>query len=439
MNSEDQNLVNPEEFEIRDKRYFQIDVIKAAMIFLVIYDHTIPWVIKGEIGVALWERISIPVFLVIMGFNMGLSFSKNKDQRFRTFYSWKYFKRKFWRYVYPFIILYLVSSLIGLAINGFEWNALNQYKKDGWHFFNLFTGILLFWGPGNWFLPVIFWSILLLPLLYKGFSGKILPIITAILIHFNILVILLSLVLGIYQFLPIMFCTLFFLPFLSIGFSSKLVWRIFALFLCYAIEISLQLTIFIIFPAPFLTWQAYYDFMYWYLFIVTTPFFMLSAIGLGMWFSKKPNIFAKQNIFIWILFPLSLYYLIQYQFFDFRFDFIRGDYNLFVFPYSAFLVLLGIKLLPRKWDHWFGRAISTIGKSTYHILLTQILYFSVVYSVYGDHYGASIFGINTSYDLTIYLYLIINWLICIPCGVFWYYVDLKIRDYYLRRKKNTPP
>ena len=86
---------------------------------------------------------------------------------------------------------------------------------------------------------------------------------------------------------------------------------------------------------------------------------MLSAIGLGMWFSKKPNLFAKQNLFIWILFPLSLYYLIQYQFFDFRFDFILGDYNLFVFPYSAFLVLLGIKLLPKRWDNWFAKTIST--------------------------------------------------------------------------------
>ena len=275
-----------------------------------------------------------------------------------------------------------------------------------------------------------------MPLLYKGYPGKILLLITIILINLNLIGILLCWVLGIYQFLPVLFCTLLFLPLLSIGFSSKLIWRIFTLVLCFAIEISLQLAIFIIFPTPFPTWQAYYDFMYWYLFLVTAPLFMLSAIGLGMWFSKRPNLFAKQNLFIWILFPLSLYYLIQYQFFDFRFDFIRGDYNLFVFPYSALLVLLVIKLLPKKWDNWFTQAISTIGKSTYHILLTQILYFAVVYSTYGDHYGASIFGIIWSYDLTIYFYLIINWAICIPCGVLWYYIDVKLRDYYRGYKRN---
>ena len=391
METDDQNIIKNELIEINKERYFQVDFLKAIMIFLVIFDHTIPWdPIKNELGVAFWERISIPVFLVIMGFNMGLSFSKMEDKRLRKLYSWRYFKKKFWRYIYPFIVLWLVSSLIGLAINGFDWNALNQYEEANWDFDHLFIGILPFWGPGNWFLPVIFWAILLLPLLYKGFSGK-------------------------------------------------LIWKILTLLLCYVIELSLQLTLFNIFGAPpFPTWEAYFEYLYWFLFVATTPFFMLSAIGLGMWFSKRPNLFAKQNIFMWIIFPVSLYYLIQYQFFDFRFEFIRGDYNLFVFPYSAFLVLLGIKLIPKRWDNWFAKAISTIGKSTYHILLTQILYFSIVYSLYGDHYGASILGINMSYDLTIYLYLIINWVICIPFGVFWYYVDFKLRNYYMLHKKNKP-
>jgi len=138
MEADNQILIKPDEIEIKDKRFFQVDFIKAVMIFLVIYDHTIPWVIKREIGVSFWERISIPVFLVIMGFNMGLSFSKLEDTRFRKMYSWRYIKRKFWRYIYPFIVLWIVSSLIGLAINGFEWNALNQYEEANWEFDHLF-------------------------------------------------------------------------------------------------------------------------------------------------------------------------------------------------------------------------------------------------------------------------------------------------------------
>jgi hypothetical protein len=373
-----QNSDKIEEIKDTSRYYFQVDFLKAVMIFLVIFDHTIPWSLKENIGVALWERISIPVFLVIMGFNMGLSFRRVENPSLRTLYSSRYFKGKFWRYIYPFIVLWIVSSLIGLSINGVD--ALNQYRP-GWNFFHLFIGILPFWGPGNWFLPVIFWTILIMPLLYKGFSGKLL-------------------------------------------------WRILSLVLCYAIELSLQFAIFFRYsPFSFSTWGAYYEYLYTLEFIFTTPFFMLSAIGLGMWFSKKPNLFAKQNLFMWILFPLSLFYLIQYQFFGFRFEFIRTDYHLLVSPYSAFLVLLVIKLLPMRWDNWFGKAISTIGKSTYHILLTQILYFAVVVSLYGDHYRASIFGINFSDNIDIFLYLIINWVICIPCGVFWHFIDEKLLKY----------
>jgi len=69
--------VNSEK-EKKHASFFQVDVLKTIMIFLVIFDHTIPWDIKDHLGVALWERISIPVFLVIMGFNMGLSFQKKR-------------------------------------------------------------------------------------------------------------------------------------------------------------------------------------------------------------------------------------------------------------------------------------------------------------------------------------------------------------------------
>ena len=127
-----QNSDKIEEIKDTSRYYFQVDFLKAVMIFLVIFDHTIPWSLKENIGVALWERISIPVFLVIMGFNMGLSFRRVENPSLRTLYSSRYFKGKFWRYIYPFIVLWIVSSLIGLSINGV--GALNQYRP-GWNFF----------------------------------------------------------------------------------------------------------------------------------------------------------------------------------------------------------------------------------------------------------------------------------------------------------------
>ena len=97
MNDLNIQSINNEQEEISSPRktsFFQIDFLKASMIFLVIFDHMVSWNIKSDIGVALWERISIPVFLVILGFNMGHSFRGQGELSLRQLYSWRYFKKK---------------------------------------------------------------------------------------------------------------------------------------------------------------------------------------------------------------------------------------------------------------------------------------------------------------------------------------------------------
>ncbi|MFX1391028.1 MAG: acyltransferase family protein [Promethearchaeota archaeon] len=371
-----------EDLEGISKNYFQIDFLKAAMIFLVIFDHVVAWGIKSDLGVALWERISIPVFLIIMGFNMGLSFQRSGATTLKELYSWKYFKSKILRYIVPFLVLYAFSTLIGLIIYQFNITAMwwNQYYPSH-GFIQLFTGILPFWGPGNWFIPVIFGSILIFPLLYWAFTKK----------------------------------------------------QILTLILCFTVEISLQLYLFF-FIGDITTWEeAYIIGEVFIIGLVMTSFpFYMSAIGLGLWFSFNRKPFSKRNLFIWILFPISLVYIIAYQFFGFRLrignvPLIRGDYNFLVFPYSAVIVLLTLVTLPllMKCDIFykifykiFHKPISLIGKSTYHILLTQILGYGIVFAMRGTHYLIDVY--STPWDI---FYLFYGWLIFIPFGILWYKID----------------
>ncbi|MHA2124870.1 MAG: acyltransferase family protein [Promethearchaeota archaeon] len=218
-------------------QYFQIDFLKAAMIFLVIFDHMVAWVIKSEIGVTLWERISIPVFLVLMGFNMGNSFQKKGLTTLKELYSWSYFKSKILRYIVPFLVLYGFSTLIGLILYQFNVRFMyygQYYPQHG--LIQLFTGILPFWGPGNWFIPVILGSIIILPLIYWAFTKK---------------------------------------PVLS-------------LILCFVVEIALQLTVFF-FINEITSWKEVHIIG---LFMNSFPFY-LSAIGLGLWFSFNRKVFSN--------------------------------------------------------------------------------------------------------------------------------------------------
>ena len=347
--------------------YFQIDFLKAVMIFLVIFDHIVSWGIKNDIGVALWERISIPVFLVIIGFNMGLSFQRRGVLKLRELYSWKYFKSKILRYIIPYLILYAVSTFIGLFIYGFDLSEMyhSQYYPH-WGFMNLFIGILPFWGPGNWFIPLILQSILVLPLLYRAFIKK--PILTLI--------------------------------------------------SCFIIEIILQLIVFF-FIGEITSWQELHILNMF----MTSILFYLSAVGLGMWFSFGYNLQENRNFFMWFLYPISLAYIVAYQFFGFRFlindvPLLRGDYHFLVFPYSAFLFLLTMRFLPQKSERKISKTISLISKSTYHILLIQILGFGIIYALWGTHYSIDI-GFRPD-DI---LDLIFAWIAFIAFGILWFRID----------------
>ena len=79
--------------------------------------------------------------------------------------------------------LSLISTIIGGLFYGFSLEAimLGQWgtSYDTRH---LFIGVLPFWGPGNWFIPVIFGSIVIMPLIYKGFSGSTFRAITSLVI-----------------------------------------------------------------------------------------------------------------------------------------------------------------------------------------------------------------------------------------------------------------
>jgi len=62
----------------------------------------------------------------------------------------------------------------------------------------------------------------------------------------------------------------------------------------------------------------------------------------------------------------------------------------------------------------------------------------VIVSLYGDHYSASIFGINPNNFLISIVHLIINWGICIFYGTLWWYLENVIRTKFKKiRQKQT--
>ncbi|MFX0004034.1 MAG: acyltransferase family protein [Candidatus Hodarchaeota archaeon] len=365
-------------------RYFQVDVLKSIMIFLVVLDHTIAYSNLYGPGFELWERIAIPMFLIIMGFNMGKSFSKLGDKSLRELYSWSYFKKKFWRYVYPYIILYLISTIFGFILYG---ATFPDTFNENWFLEYIVFQKSLLEGPGNWFIPVLFQSIIIMPLLYKAFTK----------------------------------------------------WPKLSLVLSFLIEFFWHLTIFFVIGEITTIDDLLLELNFRYCILL-----YISAIGLGMWFSKNQDLFDKKNWFVWIFFPISLTYMIAWDFFRFRLaingaNIVRGDYNYFTYIYSALLFLLALKLIMQNPKSKLAKVFTTISSATFHIYLVQDIYFAISYVLYnsewlGNPVFANIFGIQSNESLVNTVVLILNWIICISCGVLWWYVDKKLINYWQSKK-----
>ncbi len=347
-------------------KYWQVDALKAFAIALVVLDHSLTWDLKSLIGGVFWERTAIPLFMIIMGFNIGLSFKDKGVTTLRELYSRAYFKNKIERYVFPFLLLYFGSFILGLYFNAFTWN---EYTLIGW---------LPFWGPGNWFIPVLFSSILVLPLVYRGYISY---------------------------------------PKLTV-------------FLCFMSEILLQLLLFYNVPLQLVggVWQfTSPEAAFLTTIIRTNVLFLLPAVGLGLWFTDSPNLKAKRNRLMWVALPLSVIYMIAYQILGFRafvidgiyrHNLIWGDYTFLVIPYSAFLFLLAMRYLPSTPlpQSRLQNIIQRVGRASYHILLIQILYYSIWY--YNNPNWANVgFGSDLLYHVWFYA---VSLVLTFIAGITWY-------------------
>ncbi|MFX0178176.1 MAG: acyltransferase family protein [Candidatus Hodarchaeota archaeon] len=373
--------VNKErDYKSKNNYYFQVDLLKAFIIIFVISEHALPWDIKNYMAVFLWQRLSIPFFMVILGFNMGLSFKRTDETSLKKLYSWKYFKRKLWRYVFPYLIFYIISIIVGLIIYGnLETIISNQlYPLMDERF--LYLGISPFWGPGIWFIPILFQTILFMPLIYKGFSSS--------------------------------------------TFKALL-----TLIFCFIINFTTHVLLFLFMGPTVDSLEEWRNISFFYLSITM----YLGGIGLGMWFSRNISIFNVRNIYLWFIFPLCAFYVILFQIDRhlYQIDFIRGDYNIIFYTYVAFIFLIILKIIPKNPQNKLAKGISWIGKSSYHILLSQIFYFGIMKALIGDAECM----VGATDPLFCIQYDILAIIICVLFGVLWCYIETKIRNYRLNKKR----
>ena len=139
-----------------------VDSLKALAVINVILIHTVPQnLTTTNILWGLYVIQAMPVFFVILGLNMSLSFKNKGLTSLKDMYSRGYFEKKFWRIVFPFVIIFALSFLAYFVESMVGKEELPL--KLTWLFL---IGRLPVFGYGNYFVTIMFQFIFLFPLIY---------------------------------------------------------------------------------------------------------------------------------------------------------------------------------------------------------------------------------------------------------------------------------
>jgi peptidoglycan/LPS O-acetylase OafA/YrhL len=269
-----------------------------------------------------------------------------------SLYNRLYFSRRVDRLLVPLLLAYIASFLAGLV-----WLWLRGENKIDLNLYTL-IGLLPVSGPGNYFVTLVLQSILLLPLIGYGFQRWPAP--TAVL--------------------------------LVVGE---------VLFLLQANTIGL-----------------FDDNNYLYSSALPRYF---SALALGLLLSRlvaRP-LAAVTLLAAGLLALASGAYLYQLTYQGLQVPLIRADWaaqNLLAFGYTAFVLLLLLKLLPRQSNKKGLQLLASLGKASYHIFLVQVIYFGLA---------------DASHSL-----VLLNLGCCLLLGYLFYKYETPLKEHlvYLRRQ-----
>ena len=139
----------------------QIDLIKGLAIISVIITHSLPafMLIRGFTNFYVWE--AVPIFIVLMGVNAGMSFKRRGFSAFKISVLKPYFISRFERIVFPFALFSFLLIVAGALLFAFTGKNILYIGPT------LITGVLPTGsGPGNYFVTLLFQFILVFPLVY---------------------------------------------------------------------------------------------------------------------------------------------------------------------------------------------------------------------------------------------------------------------------------
>lgn len=137
------------------KRNYNIDVIKAFAIISVILIHGLSNDSLYAILAPYYIWQTVPVFMILMGYNAANSFIKHNDTKLSDIFSQHYIMNKAKRILLPFAFIWFLQVLIQYIYFGNTDipELLRSFLVGGY-------------GPGSYFVPLVIQATILVPFIY---------------------------------------------------------------------------------------------------------------------------------------------------------------------------------------------------------------------------------------------------------------------------------
>lgn len=351
----------------------QIDILKGLAMIFVIIIHSIVYTDHSKIFKVLAEFTiaqAVPIFLVIMGLNLGYSFKRKNYTNLKQIFSKNYFVSRFERLYFPFIIICVISILVAiLAHKQFQISLL------------ILIGKIPLFGYGDFFVYLIFQFIVLFPILYVLYKRNPLGMLASSFIinfSFEVFVFVQSLLnqnISYYNYVIIRYL---FLINLGLWVSDRL------------------------------------DF---------------NKVQFKDIFDQKNIVMSIGLIISCIYLFIATVYSYKFPFFipDWAYQ------KLFSNFYTLFIVIVGLKYLPSVSNNIIPKSLALIGKASYHIFLLQIVIFGagITFSNVITKIGLDLTDFSNLFEL---LVVLINLMMCLSFGLLFFYSEGKLSRYLFKNK-----
>ncbi|WP_261658827.1 acyltransferase [Fusobacterium nucleatum subsp. nucleatum ATCC 23726] len=334
-----------------------IDYAKAFAILGVLILHLyLPNLYDEKVLLRLWTEVGVPIFMIVTGHNYILSYYKSKE----NWLSRNNLYRKLKRIIIPYIYILIFEIILVFIKSDFVSYDFSKYRniKSLFYLILIKGGI----GPGSYYSPVL---------------------IQIVLIYFPLLLV--------------------FNKFLNKLIKNEYK-NVISLLVIFIIEAMFEV---IINYMGSIYNKNFIDNFYRMNALRYTPFLQLGIIL----YNHKNQILKNFKKIL----PLSIgggvyTYLTHYKDCTFPPFYYWKQVATPIMFHALFFIYIALKYFNKSNENFFEKVIITIGKSTYHIFLVQMVYFGMLRI--------------QPYDKG--FYYLMHILICIGAGIIFYYAEPKI-------------